>query len=126
MISAEDQLAIIAIVSRADDLATARDANGYAALYSTTGSIGGSEGDFIGRDGIRAGVIEVWAGEPMGTHHLTTTVSIDEIDADTVIARSTLLLIGDRPLEIFGMAQIAQTFTRSSSGWLISRREIRS
>lgn len=126
MTSAEDQLTIIGTVSRADDLATARDADGYAALYSTAGSIGGSEGDFVGRDGIRDGVTKVWASEPQGTHHLTTTVSLEEIDANTVVARSTLLLVADGPFKITGMAQIAQTFTRESSGWLISRREIRS
>jgi uncharacterized protein (TIGR02246 family) len=125
VISAEDRLAILDMVSLADDYATARDADGYLSLFADDATIGGSEGSYSGADAIRDGVREVWAKEPPGTHHLSCTVSVSAIDDDSAAARFTLLLAGGAPPAIIAIVEIEQRFRRTARGWLIASRDIR-
>lgn len=72
-LTAEDSVAILQLVARADTLATAHDADGYVDLFTATASVSGSMGAATGREQLRETVTRVWAGEPVGTLHLTPT-----------------------------------------------------
>lgn len=124
MISSDDWLTILNMVSKADDFATARDADGYLSLFTADASIGGAEGSFAGPEQIRQGVLDVWNSEPPGTRHLSTTVSVSSTDDDSATAHFTLILASVETLTIVGLATVVETFVRTSDGWRISNREI--
>jgi hypothetical protein len=124
MLSADDRLTILDLVSRADDFASARDVDGYLSLFTPDASIGGLEGAYTGADRIRAGVVEVWSREPAGTHHLSCTVSIATVDDETATANFTLLLVAGTPPTLVALVRVSQHFVRSGAGWLIAGRQI--
>lgn len=124
MLSSDDRLTILSMVSQADDFATARDVDGYLGLFTADASIGGTQGSFAGPAEIRQGVLDVWNAEPPGTRHLSTTVSIAVTDDDSAIAHFSLILASAQSLSIVGLATVAETFVRTPDGWRISKREI--
>jgi SnoaL-like domain len=124
MISSDDWLTILNMVSEADDFATARDVEGYISLFTADASIRGTEGSFAGPGQIRQGVLDVWNSEPPGTRHLSTTVSVSSKDDHSATAHFTLILASVESLTIVGLATVVETFVRTSEGWRISIREI--
>jgi len=123
-LEAADSLEILQLVARADARATARDAEGYVALFTEDAVMEGEEGSASGRDSLATAVARVWGGEAAGTLHLTLNALIEESAPEPTVA-STLLLIA--PLSsspIAGTAEVRQRVRRTSSGWRISSRSI--
>jgi ketosteroid isomerase-like protein len=70
-LSVADRLAILEVITRADDAASRRDADGYVALFSEDAVLDGTQGRHAGRQALRAAVGPVWAAEGPATLHLT-------------------------------------------------------
>src|ERR1700678_4393570 len=123
-LTAEDSLAILQLVARADTLATARDADGYVDLFTATASMGGDMGAATGREQLRDTVSRVWAGEPAGTLHLTLHAVIDQSGADIVVS-SVMLMIGPGAVPaVLGAADVRQIVVSTPDGWRIADRTI--
>jgi uncharacterized protein (TIGR02246 family) len=123
MLGEADRRAIEELVRSADDAATRRDAEGYAALYTKDGVMDGSQGRAAGRAAIAAAVKAVWAGEPAGSEHLTRDIAIAEEEVG-VIARSRLVIVVQGTPAPFAQASVTQTVRRTGEGWRIARRMI--
>ena len=81
-LSAAESLEIMQLVARADNCATARDADGYAALFTEEAMMTGVMGCVRGRAALRDAVAAVWAAEPPRTLHLTLNTTIDASGRD--------------------------------------------
>jgi uncharacterized protein (TIGR02246 family) len=123
MLSEADRRAIEELVRSADEAATRRDDEGYAALYTEDGVMEGSQGRAAGRVAIGAAVKAVWAQEPAGSEHLTRDIAIDE-EAAGVIARSRLVIVVQGTPAPLAQASVTQTVRRTGEGWRIARRLI--
>ena len=86
-LTALDSLEIMHLAARADNCATARDADGYAELFTEDGQMTGVMGHARGRAALRDAVAAVWAAEPSHTLHLTRPTR-------WVIARATGSIAG--------------------------------
>jgi uncharacterized protein (TIGR02246 family) len=124
MLTADERLDILALVARADACATARDADGYAALFTDDAVMSGSMGVAHGSDALRDAVARIWAAEPPDTLHLTTNVVIDESSAEPSILSVMLMLAFRSPPGVVGVAQVRQTARQTPAGWRISSRAI--
>jgi uncharacterized protein (TIGR02246 family) len=130
-LDAVDSIAILQLVARADACATARDPDGYAALFTEDAVMDGAMGTSRGRAAIRDAVARVWSGEPHETLHLTLNAVIDtsapEPAVDSVmlmVTDSVLALESGQPPTILGIAKVRQVLSRGPEGWRISRRTI--
>ena len=93
-LSAADQLAILEVITRADEAASRRDADAYVALFTEDAVLDGTQGRHAGREALRAAVGPVWAAEGPATLHLTLNPVIEPGPAsDRAVARSVLLII---------------------------------
>jgi hypothetical protein len=77
-LEASDSLEILQLIARADARATARDADGYVALFTEDAVMEGATGSASGRDALAAAVARVWDGEAPGTLHLMLNAVIEE------------------------------------------------
>jgi hypothetical protein len=59
-LSAADRLAILEVVTRADEAASRRDADGYVALFAPDAVLDGTQGRHAGREELRASVGPIW------------------------------------------------------------------
>ena len=123
-LSAEDSVAILQLVARADACATARDADGYTALFTEDAVMDGAMGVAQGRDALREAVGAVWAGEPPGTLHLTLNAVINDAQPELAVESVMLMLTSASPPAVLGSARVVQTVRRTPEGWRISRRSI--
>ncbi len=123
-LTAAESLEIIQLVTRADNCATARDANGYAELFTEDGVMTGDKGSARGRAALRDAVTAVWAAEPPHTLHLTLNVTIDESDPDPSVSSVMLMVTRESPPRVLGSALVRQVVRRTSDGWRIASREI--
>jgi uncharacterized protein (TIGR02246 family) len=123
VLSEADRRAIEELVRNADEAATRRDNEGYAALYTEDGVMEGSQGRAAGRAAISGAVRAVWAREPVGSEHLTRDISIAE-EAAGVIARSRLAIVVKGAPAPVAQASVTQTIRRTGEGWRIARRLI--
>jgi len=125
-LSDDDRRQLAAVVQRSDELATARDVDGYLALTTDDMVLDGAQGRASGRDAIRAALARIWAAEPSGTLHLTSDVTVAAEGADEASARSTLSLARGTPAhpEVWAVATITQLLRRTGDGWLIARRTV--
>ena len=55
-LSAADRLAILDVITRADDAASRRDADGHAGLFTEDAVLDGTQGRHAGREALRSGV----------------------------------------------------------------------
>jgi uncharacterized protein (TIGR02246 family) len=124
-LSAADSLEIVQLVTRADNCATARDADGYARLSTEDGVMTGAMGSASGRAGLREAVTAVWAAEPPRTLHLTLNVTIDESRADPTVTSIMLTITREETRRVLGSAFIRQVVRRTPEGWRIVSRDIR-
>jgi uncharacterized protein (TIGR02246 family) len=123
-LSASDSIAILQLVARADACAIARDADGYAALFTDDAVMDGDMGTVEGRGALRNAVARVWAAEPAGTLHLTLNAVLDESRAEPAVD-SVMLLVGTGSSPgVLGSARVRQTVRHTPSGWRISTRSI--
>jgi uncharacterized protein (TIGR02246 family) len=123
-LSAADSIEILQLVARADACATARDADGYAALFTEDAAMTGTMGDARGRPALTQAVAAVWAREPSGTLHLTLNAVIDDSASEPSV-ESVLVLVGASPQPgIVGTARVLQRVRNTPEGWRISSRLI--
>jgi len=123
-LEAADSLEILQLVARADARATARDAEGYVALFTEDAVMEGEEGSASGRDALAVAVAHVWDGEALGTLHLTLNAIIEESEPEPTVASTLLLITPLSSSPVAGTAEIRQRVRRTSSGWRISSRTI--
>jgi len=123
---AADRLAILDVVTRADEAASRRDADAYVALFTPDAVLDGTQGMHAGRDALRASVGPIWAAEGPATLHLTLNPVVDPGDRpDEAVVHSILLIIDPAsPITIRTAAAITQTVRRQGGTWRISRRSV--
>jgi ketosteroid isomerase-like protein len=124
-LSAVDRLDILDLITRADDAATRRDADSYAALFTTDAVLDGTQGTHPAA-GLRDAVIPIWAAEGPATLHLTLNpLIVAGRSADEAVVTSILLIIDPAaPAAIAAAAKITQTVRRAGSTWRIARRTV--
>jgi uncharacterized protein (TIGR02246 family) len=125
-LSAADRAEILDVITRADEAAGRRDADGYVALFTDDAVLDGSQGTHTGREALRQAVGPVWAAEGPVTLHLTLNPVIAAGKADDhAVARSVLLIIDPNPPPaIHATAMITQELRRSDDSWRIARRTV--
>lgn len=124
-LDADDRVRILDLVARADDCATRRDVDGYLALLTDDAVLDGAEGEHRGLDDLREALPRVWAAEPAGTRHLSTTVTIDAGDAwGLATAHASLILVAGRPSVISAIVEVRQELRRVDNEWRIGRRTV--
>jgi uncharacterized protein (TIGR02246 family) len=127
-LTAEDRLAILDVITQADQAATSRDADTYVGLFTEDAVLDGAQGRHAGRDALRAAVGPVWAAEGAASLHLTLNPVVSPLDSDDeprAIARSILLIVDPaQPVSIRTAAAITQTLTRRDGQWRITRRTV--
>ena len=119
-----DRQQVIAVVRRADALATARDVDGYLALTTPDMVLDGAQGDATGHEAVRAAIESIWAAEPAQTEHHTSDVTVSAGADGMAIAHSTLSLAAGTPQRIWGVAAITQRLEKRGGRWLIARRTV--
>ena len=122
-LEASDSLEILQLIARADARATARDAEGYVALFTEDAVMEGAMGSARGRDALAAAVARVWDGEAPGTLHLTLNAIIEESVPEPSVVSTLLLITPLSSSPVAGTAQVRQRVRRTSPGWRISSRE---
>jgi uncharacterized protein (TIGR02246 family) len=119
-----DTIEILQLVARADDRASARDAEGYVGLFTEDAVMDGDEGRAEGREQLAHTVARVWAREPAGTLHLTLNAVVHEGERETTVTSVMLLVAGTAPGSVVGSARVTQTVRRTDDGWRIAERRI--
>jgi ketosteroid isomerase-like protein len=123
-LSAADSIAILQLVARADAYASARDAEGYVALFTDDAGMDGDMGVAKGRSALRETVTRVWAAEPAATLHLTLNAVLDESGPEAAVD-SVMLMVGTGSSPgVLGAARVRQTVRHTPDGWRISGRTI--
>jgi ketosteroid isomerase-like protein len=121
---AADRLDILDVVTRADEAASRRDADGYVALFTEDAVLDGSQGRHAGRAGLRASVGPIWAAEGPATLHLTLNPVIEGDGAEAVV-RSVLLIVDPAaPVTLRAAAAITQRLRREAGQWRIAQRAV--
>jgi len=125
-LSAADRLAILDVITRADEAASRRDADAYVGLFTEDAVLDGTQGRHAGREALRAGVGPVWAAEGPATLHLTLNPVVEPGPSDEqAIVRSVLLIIDPAaPPAIRAAAAITQELRRAEGFWRITRRTV--
>ena len=125
-LSVADRLAILEVITRADDAASSRDADGYVALSTEDAVLDGTQGRHAGRQALRAAVGPVWAAEGPATLHLTLNPVVEPGPFDDqAVVRSVLLIIDPAaPPALRAAAAITQELRRAGGTWRITRRTV--
>jgi ketosteroid isomerase-like protein len=125
-LSAADQLAILEVITRADDAASRRDADAYVTLFTPDAVLDGTQGRHAGRAALRASVGPVWAAEGPATLHLTLNPVVEPGPGDgQAVARSVLLIISlAQPPTIHAAAAITQELRLAGGSWRITHRTV--
>jgi ketosteroid isomerase-like protein len=122
-LSAEDSLAILQLVTEADDRASARDVDGYVELFTEDGVMTDAMGIATGRAELAATVAAVWFEEPSGTLHLTLNPMIEGTDDEPAVHSVMLMVIPGGSPRLLGVVRVRQTVRWTPEGWRISVRE---
>ena len=125
-LTAADRLAVLDVVTRADEAASRRDADAYVALFTPDAVLDGTQGRHAGREALRASLAPIWAAEGPATLHLTLNPVVEPGPGDgQAIARSVLLIIGlAEPPAIQTASVITQELRRTGGSWRITRRTV--
>ena len=125
-LTTDDRLAILDVITRADDAASRRNAEAYVALFSPDAVLDGAQGNHSGRDEFRASVQPIWAAEGPATLHLTLNPIVEPGPGPgQAITRSVLLIIDPGPPPaIRTAANITQDLQYSEGTWHITRRHV--
>jgi uncharacterized protein (TIGR02246 family) len=123
---AADRLAILDVITRADDAASRRDTDAYVALFTEDAVLDGTQGRHAGRQALRAAVGPVWAAEGPATLHLTLNPVVEAGSSDDqAVVRSVLLIIDPAaPPALRAAAAITQELRRADGTWRITRRTV--
>ena len=121
---AADRLAILDVVTRADEAASRRDADAYVALFTPDAVLDGTQGRHAGREALRASVTPIWAAEGPATLHLTLNPVVED-DGGEAVVRSVMLIVAlTPPITLRTAAAITQTLRRDAGQWRIARRSV--
>lgn len=123
-LSAEDSLAILQIVTEADDRASARDVDGYIDLFTEDAVMTGVMGAATGHAELARTIAGAWFEEPAWTLHLTLNPTIEETDDEPAVHSLTLMITPGDPPQILRIARVRQIMRWTSEGWRIAAREI--
>ncbi len=125
-LSAADRLAILDVITRADEAASRRDADAYVALFTEDAVLDGTQGRHVGRQALRSGVGPIWAAEGPVTLHLTLNPVVEPgPSGDQATVRSVLLIIDPAaPPVLRATAAITQELRRADGSWRITRRTV--
>ncbi len=125
-LSDADRLAILDVVTRADEAASRRDADAYVALFDPDAVLDGAQGRHAGREAMRASVGQIWAAEGPATLHLTLNPVVESGSGDgEAVVRSVLLIVDPAdPPAIRAAALITQELSQDSGSWRITRRTV--
>jgi uncharacterized protein (TIGR02246 family) len=125
-LSAADRLAILEVITRADDAASRRDTDAYVELFTPDAVLDGTQGRHAGRQALRAAVGPVWSAEGPATLHLTLNPVIEPgASDDQAVAQSVLLIIDPAaPPAIRTAAAITQELRRTDGSWRITSRTV--
>jgi uncharacterized protein (TIGR02246 family) len=125
-LSPADRLAILDVVTRADEAASRRDADAYVALFTEDAVLDGTQGQHAGRAAMRASVGPIWAAEGPASLHLTLNPVIEPgPSGDQAVVRSVLLIIDPAaPPALRTAAAITQELRRAGGSWRITRRTV--
>jgi ketosteroid isomerase-like protein len=125
-LSAADRLAILEVITRADEAASRRDADAYVELFTEDAVLDGTQGRHAGREALRLAVGSVWGAEGPATLHLTLTPVVEPgPSGDQAVARSVLLIIDPAaPPALRAAAAITQELRRAEGFWRITRRTV--
>lgn len=125
-LTADDRLAILDVITPADEAASRRDADGYVALFAPDAVLDGAQGLHAGRAALRASVGPIWAAEGPATLHLNLNPVVEPgSDGDHAVTRSVLLIVApEPPPTIRATALITQELRRTAGTWLITRRAV--
>jgi hypothetical protein len=126
-LSTVDRLDIGELLVRADSAATRRDVATYVDLFSELGVLDGEMGEHRGHQALAEAVKSVWAGEALGSVHLTLNAVIEEVpdDPDRAVARSMMVIVSPGlPPTLVNVSAIVQRVERTSLGWRIARRTV--
>jgi uncharacterized protein (TIGR02246 family) len=125
-LSDADRLAILDLITRADEAASRRDADGYLTLFTEDAVLDGTQGTHAGRAALRQSVAPVWAAEGPVSLHLTLNPVIEPGPGDGLAVTRSVLLIVDpnQPPAIQVVALIRQELRRAGGSWRISRRTV--
>jgi hypothetical protein len=117
-LSAADQLAILAVITRADEAASRRDADGYVELFTEDAVLDGTQGLARGPPGA--------AFSGPATLHLTLNPVVEPGPSDDqATVRSVLLIIDPAaPPALRTAAAITQELRRTEGSWRITRRTV--
>jgi ketosteroid isomerase-like protein len=121
-----DRVAILDVVTRADEAASRRNADAYVELFAEDAVLDGAQGRYAGRAALLAAVGPVWAAEGPDTMHLTLNAVIEPgPSGDRAVVRSMLLIIDSAaPFAIRAAAAITQELRRADGSWRIARRTV--
>jgi ketosteroid isomerase-like protein len=123
-LSAADRLDILDLITRADDAATRRDADSYAALFTPDAVLDGTQGTHPAAR-LRDAVGPIWAAEGRASLHLTLNpVIAPGHSADEAVVTSILLIVDPAAAAIRTTAAITQTVRRTGGTWRIARRTV--
>jgi uncharacterized protein (TIGR02246 family) len=127
-LSDADRLAILDVITRADEAASRRDADAYVALFTEDAVLDGTQGRHAGRQALRAAVGPVWAAEGPATLHLTLNPVVEPGPGDGQAVVHSVLLIVDPadPPAIRTAVRITQELRRDAGSWRIARRTVAS
>ena len=125
-LSAADRMAILDVITRADEAASRRDADAYVALFTPDAVLDGTRGRHSGREAMRVSVGPIWAAEGPATLHLTLNPVIGPGSSDDqAVVRSELLIIDSAaPPAIRTAALITQELRHADGSWRINRRTV--
>jgi ketosteroid isomerase-like protein len=123
-LAAADRLDILDVVTRADEAASRRDADGYVALFTEDAVLDGSQGRHAGRDALRASVRPIWAAEGPATLHLTLNPVVEGDGAEAVVRSVLLIVDAVPPVTIHAAAAITQRLRREAGQWRIAQRTV--
>jgi uncharacterized protein (TIGR02246 family) len=125
-LSPADRLAILDVITRADEAASKRDSDAYVELFTEDAVLDGTQGRHAGREAMRASVGPIWAAEGPATLHLTLNpVVAPGPSDDQAVARSVLLIIDPAtPPTLRAAAAITQELRRANGAWRITRRTV--
>jgi hypothetical protein len=121
-----DRAEVRELITRADEMATLRDAEGYLALFASDAELTGTRGRASGTAALRAQIAEVWAREPVGTIHATMNAMVlDGSTREVANATSRLVSIDAARNAILGTAFVRHRLRHDDSGWRFTARDVR-
>ncbi|WP_057895148.1 nuclear transport factor 2 family protein [Lacticaseibacillus brantae] len=123
MARCDDQFAIMQLITQADQLAGQKDAKGYVALFAEDGAIEGTQGQATGHEALMEMVQRVWQQEGQ-TLHLTSSVVIQSLTANTATATSILVIVEVTSRQIVSLAQVTHQLEQIKGQWLFTKRSI--